>query len=92
MRRRARGQASPTADRIKEIQSALAKSGHYSGEPTGKWDVNSVAALKRFQEAKGIKASGKLTARTLQELGFPSETAGVAPPRKAVAADSGTSQ
>jgi peptidoglycan hydrolase-like protein with peptidoglycan-binding domain len=85
-RRRVRGQMAPTADRIKEIQGALAKSGHYTGEPTGKWDAASVAALKRFQEANDLKASGKLNALTLQKLGLGSETAGAAPPRKAVAA------
>jgi peptidoglycan hydrolase-like protein with peptidoglycan-binding domain len=76
----------PTADRIKEIQAALVKSGHYSGEPTGKWDAASAAALKRFQEENDLKASGKLNALTLQKLGLGSETAGAAPPRKAVAA------
>ena len=92
-RRRVRGQMAPKADRIKEIQAALAKTGHYAGEPTGKWNATSAAALKRFQEANGIKASGKLNARTLQMLGLGSQTAGVAPPRKAVAAaDAGTSQ
>lgn len=90
--RRARGQTAPTAERIKEIQAALGKAGHYSGEPTGKWDANTVAALKQFQESKGMKPTGKLSARTLQELGFPSDTAGLAPPRKTAAADSGTSQ
>jgi peptidoglycan hydrolase-like protein with peptidoglycan-binding domain len=83
----------PKPDRIKEIQEALAKSGHYSGEPTGKWDATSKAALKSFQEANGLKATGKLNARTLQILGLGSETAGVAPPRKSVAAsDAGNSQ
>jgi peptidoglycan hydrolase-like protein with peptidoglycan-binding domain len=83
----------PQADRIKHIQAALAKSGHYSGEPSGKWDATSVAALKSFQEANGLKASGKLNARTLQALGLGSQTAGMAPPRKVVAAtDEGNSQ
>ena len=92
-RRRVRGQMAPKPERIKEIQAALAKSGHYAGEPTGKWDASSTAALKRFQEANGIKASGKLNARTLQVLGLGSQTAGAAPPRKAVAAaDAGTRQ
>ncbi len=91
--RRVRGQMAPQADRIKHIQAALAKSGHYSGEPSGKWGATSVAALKSFQEANGLKASGKLNARTLQALGLGSPTAGMAAPRKVVAAtDEGSSQ
>lgn len=90
--RRARGQMAPTAERIREIQSALAQSGHYSGAPTGKWDAETVAALKSFQQDKGLTANGKLTARTLQALGLGSETAGVSPPRKSVAANSGVNQ
>ncbi len=93
VRRRVRGQMAPQADRIREIQGALVKAGHYTGEPSGKWDASSVAALKSFQEANGLKATGKLNARTLQVLGLGSETAGIAPPRKVGAAsDEGTSQ
>jgi peptidoglycan hydrolase-like protein with peptidoglycan-binding domain len=79
--RRSRGQAAPTADRIKEIQSALAQAGHYRGEPTGKWDAPTVTAMRSFQQAQGLKASGKLDAATLQKLGLGSPVAGVAPPR-----------
>lgn len=91
-RRRARGQMTPTAARIGQIQAALVQAGLYSGEPTGKWDAATVAAVKNFQQEKGLRVTGKLNARTLQMLGMGSETAGLAPPRKAVAADSGVSQ
>lgn len=80
-RRRARGQQAPTADRIKEIQQALAREGHYEGTPTGKWDAGTVSALRSFQQAAGLSVSGKLDARTLQKLGLGSEVAGAAPPR-----------
>jgi peptidoglycan hydrolase-like protein with peptidoglycan-binding domain len=80
-RRRTRGQQAPSADRIKEIQQALAREGHYEGTPTGKWDSMSTSALKSFQQANGLNATGKLDARTLQKLGLGSEVAGVAPPR-----------
>jgi len=75
-----RGQKAPTADRISEIQSALAKDGSYSGEPNGKWDDSTVAAMKKYQAAHGLNPSGKLDARTLQKLGLGSQTAGVAAP------------
>ncbi len=62
-------QKAPTADRVSEIQSALARGGYYQGQPNGKWDSNTVAALQKFQSAKGIEANGKLDAPTLQKLG-----------------------
>jgi peptidoglycan hydrolase-like protein with peptidoglycan-binding domain len=74
-------QKAPTADRITEIQSALARDGYYQGQPNGKWDSNTVAALQRFQSAKGIEANGKLDAPTLQKLGLGSDIAGVSAPK-----------
>jgi peptidoglycan hydrolase-like protein with peptidoglycan-binding domain len=79
--RRSRGQSAPTAERIREVQSALAGAGFYPGEPTGKWDASSADALKRFQQANALTPTGKLDARTLQKLGLGSPVAGVSPPR-----------
>ena len=75
-----RGQKAPTSDRISEIQTALAKDGSFTGEPNGKWDDSTVAAMKKYQAAHGLNPSGKLDARTLQRLGLGSQTAGVAAP------------
>lgn len=77
---RERGQKAPTPDRISEIQQALAKNGSYAGTPNGKWDDSTEDALRRFQQSHGLNATGKLDARTLQQLGLGSSTAGVAPP------------
>jgi peptidoglycan hydrolase-like protein with peptidoglycan-binding domain len=77
---RKRGQQAPTTDRISEIQTALAKDGSYIGEPTGKWDSNTVDAMRRFQAAQGLNPSGKLDALTLQKLGLGSKISGVAAP------------
>ncbi len=74
-------QKAPTADRVTEIQSALARGGYYQGQPNGKWDSNTVAALQKFQSAKGIEANGKLDAPTLQKLGLGSDIAGVSAPK-----------
>jgi peptidoglycan hydrolase-like protein with peptidoglycan-binding domain len=79
--RRPRGQQAPTAERIKEIQAALAERGFYQGEPSGKWDAKSQEAMKKFQEANNLRATGKLEALSLQALGLGSEIAGAAPPR-----------
>jgi len=78
--RRERGQKAPTPDRISEIQQALAKDGSFAGKPNGKWDASTIEATRKFQEAHGLNATGKLDAKTLQQLGLGSETAGIAPP------------
>jgi len=74
-------QKAPTADRISEIQTALARGGYYQGDPNGKWDSNTVAAMQKFQSANGIEPTGKLDAPTLQKLGLGSPIAGVSAPR-----------
>lgn len=76
----ARRPAAPEPQRIREIQGALAKEGYYLGEPTGKWDDASVEAMKEFQSAHGLPATGKLEALSLQRLGLGSPVAGVAAP------------
>lgn len=76
-------QKAPTADRITEIQSALARNGCYEGDPNGKWDVNTVAALRKFQSANGLESTGKIDALSLQKLGLGSAIAGVSAPRPA---------
>lgn len=78
--RRYRGQRAPTAERISEIQTALAKDGSYAGSPNGKWDSATVEAMKKFQAGHGLKPTGKLDALSLQRLGLGSPTAGVAAP------------
>ena len=78
--RRQPGQKAPTADRVSEIQAALARDGSFQGSPTGKWDDSTSAAMRRFQATHGLNPSGKLDARTLQRLGLGSGTAGVAAP------------
>jgi hypothetical protein len=74
-------QKAPTADRITEIQTALARGGYYQGDPSGKWDSTTVAAVEKFQSAHGIDSNGKLDAPTLQKLGLGSDIAGVSAPR-----------
>lgn len=85
---RQKGQKAPTSDRITEIQNALSKNGVYPSTPNGKWDANTVDAVKKFQEAHGLNPSGKLDAKTLQQLGLGSQTAGVAPPMPPVSSSS----
>ncbi len=86
--RRERGQKAPTPDRISEIQQALAKDGSFTGKPNGKWDDSTIEATRKFQEAHGLNSTGKLDAKTLQQLGLGSETAGIAPPIPPVSSSS----
>ncbi len=84
---RSRRQLAPEPARIAEIQQALAHEGFYKGEPTGKWDDATVAAMKNFQQAKGLPPTGKIEALSLQKLGLGSSVAGIAPPSPPAAPD-----
>ena len=75
-----RRQTAPDPARISEIQTALAREGFYSGEPTGKWDASSIDAMKNFQQARGLQPTGKIEALSLQKLGLGSPVAGMAAP------------
>jgi hypothetical protein len=68
-------QASPTPDRYKEIQSALAAKGYLKSEPSGVWDAQSVDAMKRYQVDHKQDPSGKLTAASIIGLGLGAHTA-----------------
>jgi peptidoglycan hydrolase-like protein with peptidoglycan-binding domain len=74
------GQKAPTADRVSEIQQALAKNGSYSGTPNGQWDGSTVDAMRKFQGTHGLNPSGRLDAKTLEQLGLGSKTAGIGAP------------
>src|ERR1700687_1027036 len=87
---RGRGQQAPTAERITEIQQALSKSGVYSGTPNGKWDSTTMEAVKKFQTSHGLNPSGKIDAKTLQQLGLGSQTAGIAAPMPPTSFTTGT--
>ncbi len=78
------GQRAPTADRVSEIQQALAKDGSFAGTANGKWDDSTVEAMKKFQAGHGLNPTGKLDARTLNQLGLGSKTAGLGAPSRPV--------
>ena len=75
-----KGQTAPTADRIREIQTALNRDGALNAEPTGKWDDATTDAMKKFQENHGLNPTGKIDAGTLNKLGLGSDTAGKGAP------------
>jgi peptidoglycan hydrolase-like protein with peptidoglycan-binding domain len=85
-----KGQKVPTPARISEIQQALAKDGSFTGTPNGKWDDSTVEAMRKFQDAHGLNPSGKLDAKTLQQLGLGSSTAGLGAPMPPTSSTSAT--
>jgi hypothetical protein len=54
---------------VTKIQVALAHAGFYHGEPTGTWDSNTRDAMRMFQSANNLPASGNLDAASLRKLG-----------------------
>jgi hypothetical protein len=64
-------QLSPTPDRYKEIQEALAAKGYLPpDQANGQWNDGSQAALKRFQADQNLDASGKINSLSLIALGL----------------------
>jgi peptidoglycan hydrolase-like protein with peptidoglycan-binding domain len=63
-------QLTPTPERYKEIQQALADRGYYSGPVNGSWDAECVSALKSFQQDQNLDADGKLGALSIIALGL----------------------
>jgi hypothetical protein len=57
-------------ERATEIQSALIKSGYMSGEPTGSWDSQSVAAMQKLQGDNGWQTKITPDSRALIKLGL----------------------
>jgi hypothetical protein len=57
---------------IKQAQQKLSAAGHDAGPADGVMGPKTAQALRDFQQAKGIEASGQLDARTLAALGLES--------------------
>lgn len=60
----------PDADRLREIQQAMADKGYFKGEVNGVWNADSVDALKRFQTDRNLPADGKISSLSLIGLGL----------------------
>lgn len=80
-------QLQPTQNRYKEIQQALVTKGYLQPEQaTGAWNQNSTDALKQFQAAQNLDASGKINSLSLIALGLGPRRE-IAPPQVAQPAD-----
>ncbi len=69
-------QQTPTPDRYKEIQQALASKGYLKTEPTGVWDADSISAMARFQTDQKMTPTGKINSPSLIGLGLGAKSAG----------------
>ena len=77
-------QLSPTPDRYREIQSALASKGFLKPEDaTGTWNQTSSDALKKFQTEQNLDSNGKINSLSLIALGLgPRRDPAPPPPQK----------
>jgi len=55
-------------DQINQAQTILKERGFYTGETTGKLDPATRAALKKYQTAENLKATGTLNRATLEKM------------------------
>jgi hypothetical protein len=56
-------------ERVTEIQNALIKAGYYQGEATGVYDETTKQAMKQYQQANKLQATGLPSAHALKKLG-----------------------
>ncbi len=54
---------------VKHVQQALSDKGYYKGPADGKWGSKTESALKKFQQAQGMQATGQPDQQTLASLG-----------------------
>ncbi len=57
-----------TKDQIMQAQTMLKTRGMYEGDATGKLDPPTRAALKKYQEAEGLRVTGTLNRVTLEKM------------------------
>ena len=58
-------------EQVKQAQALLKQRGHYAGEQTGKLDDPTREALRKYQQAEGLKVTGTLNAATLGRMSIP---------------------
>ena len=67
---RVRGQQVIDSNRAQAIQEALIREHYLSGEPTGTWNADSEAAMRRFQADNGWQSKTVPDSRALIKLGL----------------------
>ncbi len=65
-----RGQKAIESERAEQIQKALIREHYMEGEPSGKWDDATQAALRRYQADQGWQSKSVPDSRALIKLGL----------------------
>jgi hypothetical protein len=65
-----RGQQSIDSERATEIQQALIREHYLSGDPSGKWDASTIAAMQKYQADQGWQTKLMPDSRALKKLGL----------------------
>ena len=55
---------------VTQVQERLRQAGVYAGRPDGVWGPDSQAALERFQQGRGLQATGQVNPATAAALGL----------------------
>ena len=67
---RKRGQQAIDSERARQIQAALIRQRYMEGEPSGKWDSATQAAMQRYQADQGWQSKTTPDSRALIKLGL----------------------
>ena len=65
-----RGQQAIESNRVTEIQQALIREHYMDGEPSGKWDAGTTAAMQKYQADQGWQTKLMPDSRALKKLGL----------------------
>jgi peptidoglycan hydrolase-like protein with peptidoglycan-binding domain len=68
--RRSRGQQAIGSERVIQIQQALVREHYLTGEATGAWDSDTVAAMQKYQSDQGWQTKLMPDSRALKKLGL----------------------
>ena len=79
-----RGQQAIDSDRAREIQEALIRKHYLDGEPSGRWDAATEAALRKFQGDQGWQTKTVPDSRALIRLGLGPSKDGLLNPESAM--------
>jgi hypothetical protein len=69
-KKRVRGQQAIDGERARQIQAALVREHYMSGQPSGAWDAETQAAMRRFQADQGWQSKTVPDSRALIRLGL----------------------
>lgn len=76
VRHEVKAPAEMPTERATQIQTALIKRGYLNGEPTGRWDEQTIAAMQKLQGDNGWQTKITPDSRALIKLGLGPKDAG----------------